>query len=87
MNDIMPPASTAWQMVEDTAARVFATYGYAEVRIPVVEETQLFVRSVGESTAIVEKDTKLIDFSPDAARSAGRPLRGHVHCYQYRTLA
>ncbi len=56
MNDIMPPASTAWQMVEDTAARVFATYGYAEVRIPVVEETQLFVRSVGESTAIVEKE-------------------------------
>lgn len=56
MSDVMPPESLIWGHIEDTAARVFATYGYAEVRIPVVEETQLFVRGVGESTSIVEKE-------------------------------
>ncbi len=56
MNDIMPPSSRVWQHIEDTAAGVFATYGYSEIRIPVVEEKQLFVRSVGKSTEIVEKE-------------------------------
>lgn len=56
MSDIMPPTSLLWQRIEETAARVFATYGYAEVRIPVVEEKQLFVRSVGTTTEIVEKE-------------------------------
>jgi histidyl-tRNA synthetase len=56
MYDIMPPESVVWQHVEDTAARIFATYGYREVRIPVVEEKQLFVRSVGKDTDIVTKE-------------------------------
>ena len=56
MYDVMPPASELWQRIEDTAARVFATYGYAEVRIPAVEKTELFVRSVGKTTDIVTKE-------------------------------
>jgi len=56
MYDVMPPASEVWRRVEDTAARLFTAYGYAEVRIPVVEEKQLFVRSVGNTTDIVTKE-------------------------------
>lgn len=56
MYDVMPPASELWQRIEGTAARVFATYGYAEVRIPAVEKTELFVRSVGKTTDIVQKE-------------------------------
>lgn len=56
MYDVMPPQSQVWQRIEDAAALVFATYGYAEVRIPAVEEKQLFVRSVGKTTEIVEKE-------------------------------
>lgn len=56
MYDVMPPRSGVWQHIEDAAARVFATYGYAEVRVPAVEKTELFVRGVGETTSVVEKE-------------------------------
>lgn len=56
MYDVMPPVSKVWQHIEDTAASVFATYGYAEARLPAVEKTELFVRGVGETTSVVEKE-------------------------------
>jgi histidyl-tRNA synthetase len=56
MNDIMPPESSLWHEVEETAHKVFSTYGYEEIRTPIVEATDLFVRTVGETTAIVEKE-------------------------------
>jgi len=56
MHDIMSPESRLWDEVEKTAHRVLSAYGYEEVRTPIVEATDLFVRSVGESTAIVEKE-------------------------------
>ena len=54
--DLLPPETDRWIHVEETARRVFASYGYGEIRTPVLESTDLFVRSVGESTDIVHKE-------------------------------
>ncbi|MBI5299313.1 MAG: histidine--tRNA ligase [Deltaproteobacteria bacterium] len=56
MSDLLPPESESWQKVEAFARKIFATYGFKEIRTPVVEPTELFVRSVGETSAIVEKE-------------------------------
>jgi histidyl-tRNA synthetase len=56
MNDVLPADTAVWQHVHRTAAEVFAAYGYAELRLPVVERTELFKRAVGEITDIVEKE-------------------------------
>lgn len=56
MNDVSPAEAPYWQMFEDAARSVLAAYGYSEVRPPVVERTELFRRSVGEGTDIVEKE-------------------------------
>ncbi len=54
--DILPEATPLWFKLEDTARRVLASYGYNNIRLPIVEPTDLFVRSVGEHTDIVEKE-------------------------------
>jgi histidyl-tRNA synthetase len=56
MNDILPGEVETWQFMEATARRVFKAYGFAEIRVPVVEKTELFKRSIGETTDIVEKE-------------------------------
>lgn len=56
MNDILPADTPYWRFVEDTARSVFAGYGYREIRIPIVERTELFSRSIGEATDVVEKE-------------------------------
>lgn len=53
--DLLPPDTEVWAAVEGTARQVFRRYGYGEIRTPVLEETELFVRSVGESTDVVGK--------------------------------
>jgi len=54
--DILPDEVGKWQFVEDTARRVFQSYGYLEIRIPILEKTELFARGIGEATDIVEKE-------------------------------
>jgi histidyl-tRNA synthetase len=56
MRDLLPPETAVWSRVEAVARSVFARYGFAEIRTPIVEETELFVRGVGESTDIVGKE-------------------------------
>ncbi|MBU2873892.1 histidine--tRNA ligase [Marinobacter salexigens] len=56
MNDILPEQTPVWQFVESTARKVLRQYGYQEIRMPVVEQTDLFKRSIGEVTDIVEKE-------------------------------
>lgn len=56
MNDLLPDAVARWQYAEATARAVFDAYGYREIRLPVVERTELFARSIGEHTDIVEKE-------------------------------
>ncbi|MFO1422956.1 MAG: histidine--tRNA ligase [Candidatus Competibacteraceae bacterium] len=56
MNDILPGESALWQALETTLREVLAAYGYREIRLPLVERTELFARSIGEVTDIVEKE-------------------------------
>ena len=54
--DILPEATPLWFKLEDTARKILSQYGYNNIRMPIVEPTELFVRSVGEHTDIVEKE-------------------------------
>jgi len=56
MNDILPGDVEAWQHLEQQARRIFGHFGYREIRVPVAEKTDLFCRSIGETTDIVEKE-------------------------------
>ena len=56
MHDLIPDRIGLWQQLEDSARRVLDAYGYEEIRTPVVEVTELFKRSIGEVTDIVEKE-------------------------------
>ncbi|WP_082633410.1 histidine--tRNA ligase [Lacimicrobium alkaliphilum] len=56
MNDCLPEQSGAWQWVEQSIRELVAGYGYQEIRTPIVESTDLFKRSIGEVTDIVEKE-------------------------------
>lgn len=56
MNDITPGISAVWQTLEDIVKKTVACYGYQELRFPIVEKTELFARSIGEVTDIVEKE-------------------------------
>jgi histidyl-tRNA synthetase len=56
MNDVLPAEIGAWQHLERTLRELLAEYGYEELRVPVVEPTELFRRSIGEHTDIVEKE-------------------------------
>jgi histidyl-tRNA synthetase len=56
MNDILPDETPYWQHLEDTVRRVLERYGYGEIRLPLLERTELFARSIGEVTDIVEKE-------------------------------
>ncbi|WP_421131992.1 histidine--tRNA ligase [Alteromonas sp. A079] len=56
MNDCLPEISGTWQKVESAIRQVVASYGYQEIRTPIVESTDLFKRSIGEVTDIVEKE-------------------------------
>jgi histidyl-tRNA synthetase len=56
MNDILPEEAPYWARVEQVAAGLFADYGYGRIRLPVLERTELFSRSIGEATDIVEKE-------------------------------
>jgi histidyl-tRNA synthetase len=55
-SDILPGEVELWQSVEAAARRVFHAYSFAEIRIPILEKTELFSRSIGENTDIVEKE-------------------------------
>ncbi|HEX7417321.1 MAG TPA: ATP phosphoribosyltransferase regulatory subunit, partial [Steroidobacteraceae bacterium] len=55
MNDVLPADSGAWQHLEASARELLGAYGYEELRVPVVEHTELFKRAIGEYTDIVEK--------------------------------
>lgn len=56
MNDILPSQTPAWQHVESVFRQITRCYGYQEIRLPIVEKTELFKRAVGEVTDIVEKE-------------------------------
>jgi histidyl-tRNA synthetase len=55
-NDILPPATTTWRWVENTFHQLLSSYGFGEIRLPIMEYTELFSRSIGDDTDIVEKE-------------------------------
>ncbi|HBD10260.1 MAG TPA: histidine--tRNA ligase, partial [Syntrophobacteraceae bacterium] len=56
MNDLLPDQIHWWQKLERTARELLGAFGYRELRTPLLEKTELFARSIGESTDIVEKE-------------------------------
>jgi len=61
MNDILPEQTPYWQYVENIFRQLMQSYGYQEIRMPIVESTALFKRSIGEVTDIVEKEMYTFD--------------------------
>jgi histidyl-tRNA synthetase len=67
MNDLLPPEPALWQHAENVMRRVMLSHGYREIRTPILESTELFKRSIGEVTDIVEKEMfTFIDRSGDS---------------------
>jgi histidyl-tRNA synthetase len=61
MNDLLPDESPVWQYLEKTISQLLGRYGYREIRFPILEPTELFKRSIGEVTDIVEKEMYTFD--------------------------
>jgi len=61
MNDYLPADTALWQRIEGTLKQVLASYGYSEIRMPIVEQTPLFKRAIGEVTDVVEKEMYTFD--------------------------
>lgn len=64
-NDILPSDSQTWRTVENTLVNVLDSYGYSQIRLPLVEETQLFARGVGTDTDIVAKEMFSVSYCSD----------------------
>ncbi|MBI5189016.1 MAG: histidine--tRNA ligase [Nitrospirae bacterium] len=82
IQDILPPDIYIWQRVEETAREIFSAYGFQELRAPIIEATEIFIRSIGETTDIVEKE--MYTFSDKAGRSITLRPEGTapvVRCY------
>jgi histidyl-tRNA synthetase len=85
VKDILPRDASAWQHLEGTARTLFEDYGFSEIRIPVFEYTELFARSIGASTDIVEKemytfedrDGKKITLRPEGTAGVVRAFVEH----------
>ncbi len=80
--DIVPGEVELWQLVEDTARDIFARFNFSEIRMPILEKTDLFARSIGEATDIVEKEMytfvdKQITMRPEATASLLRAYIQH----------
>lgn len=61
MNDILPQETPYWQHIENVCRAVVSQYGYHEIRFPILEQTKLFKRSIGDATDIVEKEMYTFD--------------------------
>jgi histidyl-tRNA synthetase len=85
INDILPNVVGKWQLVESVARRIFSNFGFQEIRIPILEKTELFARSIGETTDIVEKEMytfpdrngQLLTLRPEATASVVRAFIQH----------
>lgn len=85
VKDILPSDTPVWQYLEATARKLFEDYGFAEIRVPVFEYTELFARSIGASTDIVEKemytfedrDNRKITLRPEGTAGVARAFVEH----------
>jgi len=93
MRDILPPDSALWNRVEQTARAVFESFGFGEIRLPILEPQELFARSVGADTDIVSKEMFTLDLQAledvrrlldDLISSTDRPVRFTGWLYELR---
>ncbi len=94
MNDVLPDEARWWNRLEAVAREVFSNYGYREIRVPLLERTQLFKRAIGEYTDIVEKemfsfedrDGQSLALRPEATASIVRAAisNGLLHNQKHR---
>ena len=83
--DVLPKESYQWQVVEDAMRRICSAYGFKEIRTPVFEHTELFQRSVGETTDVVQKEMytfqdkggRSITLRPEGTAGAVRAMVEH----------
>jgi len=92
LQDILPPDIAIWQLLESTARKIFRNYGYQEIRLPIIESTDIFIRSIGETSDIVEKE--MYTFKDKGGRSVTlRPegtasfVRAYVQHHLYNNPA
>lgn len=74
MRDLLPPETALWNFVEAAARDLFRAYNFREIRTPIIEETQLFARSVGEATDIVSKEMYTFEDRGRAQSEKGQSL-------------
>jgi histidyl-tRNA synthetase len=67
IQDIYPPDIFIWHTIETVSRDIFKNYGYHEIRLPIIESTNIFTRSIGETTDIVEKE--MYTFTDKGGRS------------------
>lgn len=85
IKDILPEDTPTWNYIESIARQVFNAFGFREIRVPIMEKTELFKRSIGETTDIVEKemytfrdrDDELLTLRPEATASVIRAYIEH----------
>jgi histidyl-tRNA synthetase len=82
VRDILPSETALWNRVEQTAREIFSTFRFAEIRLPIFEQTQLFVRSIGTDTDVVSKEM----FSFDE-QGGGALLRARENIRNFLTQA
>jgi hypothetical protein len=78
--DILPGEVELWQKIEKTARSLLEDFGFKEIRIPIMERTELFARSIGEDTDIVERET-LSPFGPKPPHRSVAPISS-TNCMQ-----
>jgi histidyl-tRNA synthetase len=89
MNDVLPDEAAAWQRFEDTARVTFERYGYRHIRVPIVEPTPLFVRSIGAHTDVVEHEMYTFEDKLNGESLTLRPeatagiVRAAICCFAY----
>lgn len=90
MKDLVPPLSDQWQSIETTLKKILASYGYEEIRFPIMEFTQVFQRSIGDVTDIVQKEMytfadrngESITLRPEGTASCVRAVLEHNLLHQ-----
>lgn len=94
MKDLLPADSPAWQYLEACITEVLQSYGYQEIRFPIIEQTDLFKRGIGEATDIVEKemytfedrDGDMLTLRPEGTASCVRACEQHQLLFDRGTL-
>src|SRR5262245_18076709 len=86
MNDILPEEAARWQSIENTFRAHAELYGYGEIRTPLIEHTELFIRQIGETTDVVEKEMYSFERHGDALTVRPENTAGVARAYVEHTV-